>query len=293
MIVCPRCKSRLYLQPEKYYCQFCQYQAFVKDGAVYFITDTPDQYENYDANGLEILYQMEKQHFWFKNRRQIIVNIFHKHVKKSDHIIEIGAGTGSIAKALLENGYNISVGEIHSLGLEYAKSYGIKECFQVDLFACPFQKHFDVVGMFDVLEHFEDEALALQNVHTMLTPGSKLVLTVPAHDWLWNRDDELALHKRRYTIGYLRQILEKNGFEVIEIKHFFLAILPLLYLRTFLHPAKKNYDDVNKEIQEYDMNLNKIINWILDKVTCVENIILEKTHPTIGGSIICVARKRT
>jgi hypothetical protein len=39
------------------------------------------------------------------------------------------------------------------------------------------------------------------------------------NQWLCNRDDEI--HKRRYTLNYLTDVLEKNGFEIVESKHFF------------------------------------------------------------------------
>jgi 2-polyprenyl-3-methyl-5-hydroxy-6-metoxy-1,4-benzoquinol methylase len=291
MIVCPLCKEKLLFGKEMYYCKNCEYQAIVKDGTVYFFNNDVDDYENYDAKNLDVLYKYENRHFWFKNRKDVIVGIFDKYVKKTDQVIEIGAGTGSVARDLLKNGYDISVGEIHSLGLEYAKTYGIKGRFQVDIFESPFQEHFDVVSMFDVLEHFEDESSALRNVHSMLKMGGKLVLTVPAHQWLWNRDDEIAFHKRRYTLKYLSEILELNGFEIVKSKHFFLAILPLLYLRTFLHPSKGNYD-IKKDQQEYDMSMNPLINWVLDKITCFENMLMKNYHPLFGGSIICVARKK-
>jgi 2-polyprenyl-3-methyl-5-hydroxy-6-metoxy-1,4-benzoquinol methylase len=290
MIVCPVCKETLLVGKEVYYCEKCKYQAPVKDGTIYFSNHVDSDYENYDAKGLDNLYEFENRHFWFKNRRQVIVEVFDKYIQKTDKVIEIGAGTGNVARTLLKNGYNISVGEIHSSGLEYAKSYGIEGRYQVDIFESPFQEHFDVVSMFDVLEHFQNESLALQNVYSMLKPGGKLVLTVPAHQWLWNRDDEIALHKRRYTLKYLTDVLEKNSFEIVESKHFFLAILPLLYLRTFLHPPKRNYD-IKKDLKEFDMSMNPFINWILDKVTWFENIVIKNHQPLFGGSIICVARK--
>ena len=290
MIVCPHCKLKLDDKYEGYHCNQCDYKADVIDGTIHFLGNVLESYENYNKKGLDKLYEFENKHFWFKNRRNVIVKVFEEYVKKSDELIEIGAGTGSVARSLLKKGYKVSVGEIHASGLKYAKSYGINHRYQVDLFKNPSQEHFDAVGMFDVLEHFEDENSALKNIHMMLRKNGKLILTVPAHKWLWSRDDELASHKRRYTSGCLRHVLEQNGFEVLKIKHFFISILPLLYLRTFLHPAKGN-SNIEQELTEYNLDLNFIVNSFLDKITHLENSILQKACPSMGGSILCVAKK--
>lgn len=292
MIVCPICKTELLHKFEAYCCNNCRYMAPIIEGTVRFNGLISDDYENYDAKGLDNLYQFENRHFWFKNRRDVIVRTFGKYVEKTERVIEIGAGTGNVARALVKDGYAVSVGEIHAAGLEYAKGYGIAERFQMDIFACPFQDEFDVVGMFDVLEHFEDEAAALRNVHGMLKQSGKLIITVPAHQWLWNRDDELALHKRRYTRKHLQEVLTAGGFEVVENRHFFTAIMPLLYLRTFLHRAKGNYD-IRTKLQEDVFNMNETINAILDRVSRWENLLMRNRVAFIGGSIICVAQKKS
>ena len=86
---------------------------------------------------------------------------------------------------------------MHLSGLKYAKEYGIKECYQFNLLDTPFEDEFNAVCMFDVLEHIKEDALALKNVNKSLTHKGKLVLTVPSHMWLWNRDDAIAGHKTR------------------------------------------------------------------------------------------------
>jgi 2-polyprenyl-3-methyl-5-hydroxy-6-metoxy-1,4-benzoquinol methylase len=197
---------------------------------VIFNPEIVKDHEDYNSTGLDILYAAEEKHFWFIVRKQRIINIFKKYVQKHESVLEIGAGTGNVARALQTAGYDVSVGEMHLNGLCYAKSYGIKNCYQFDLFDPPFSEHFDVIGMFDVLEHLQEDVLAMQCVQSMLKPNGRIVLTVPAHKWLWNRDDAIAAHKRRYTLKELKMVMEKAGFEILHGRYFFVSILPLLFL---------------------------------------------------------------
>ena len=127
---------------------------------------------DYNAKGLDNLYAQEEKHFWFIARKEFILQNFKKYIKKNDKIIEIGAGTGNVSRYIKNNGYkNISVGEMHLNGLKYAKSYGMEDCYQFNLLDTPFENEFDVVSMFDVLEHIEDDSLALMNVYKSLNGG--------------------------------------------------------------------------------------------------------------------------
>ena len=66
--------------------------------------------------------------------------------------------------------------------------------------ALPFRDEaFEVVAAFDVVEHCEDEALAMAELVRVLAPGGRLLLSVPAYQWAWSDHDVRAGHHRRYT----------------------------------------------------------------------------------------------
>lgn len=75
----------------------------------------------------------------------------------------------------------MAVGELHDLGVDIAKNAGIKNVFQFDIMKNPFVDEFDVVGMFDVLEHIDDDRKALSYVTRMLKSVGKLILSLPIH----------------------------------------------------------------------------------------------------------------
>jgi len=83
-----------------------------------------------------------------------------------------------------------------------------------DVMALPFRQHFDAVGLFDVMEHLEEERPVLEAAHRVLRPGGILLVTVPANESLWSYFDVLACHKRRYGKAQLRERLVGAGFEI-------------------------------------------------------------------------------
>jgi SAM-dependent methyltransferase len=91
-----------------------------------------------------------------------------------------------------------------------------------------------MVGLFDVLEHLDDDLGMLRWILSVLEPGGVLVLTVPAHPFLFGGIDELAHHRRRYRRRELRQKLVAAGFQVRLLTHFMAPLLPLLVARRWL-----------------------------------------------------------
>lgn len=260
------------------------------DGIARYIDDIKTDHDDYHASGLDNLHKIEANHFWFVHRRKVIENLFKRFINTKQKIIEVGAGTGSVSRALLDSGYKVAVGELHLSGLYYAKSYGIKDIYQFDIYKPPFVSEFDAVGMFDVLEHLENDTMVLSNVAKILRPKGRVILTVPAHSWLWNRDDKIAGHKCRYTKRQLISVVEKAGFKVLEARYFFVFILPLLWLRT-----KVNRDDgsaVKDEEYDIDLTVNSVINKCLLALCVIEDKIKKYIPNIVGGSLILIAEKK-
>lgn len=262
-----------------------------EDGIRIFHNDIDVDHLDYNSQGLDNLYREEERHFWFIARKEYIFQQMRAVIGYSSKIIEIGAGTGNVSRYLQAKGYsNIAVGEMHSNGLKYAKSsYGIDECYQFDLLRTPFEDEFEGVCIFDVLEHIEDDSLALENIHKMLKNNGQIVLTVPAHKWLWNRDDVIAGHKRRYTKKELVLKLQNAGFSIEITKYFFITIVPFLWLRTLLNKDRKN--NVNPEEYASDFSMNPMINKTLLLISRIENKLNKFLPNWFGGSLLIIARK--
>jgi len=262
------------------------------DGIKVFNPEIKEEHEDFHSIGLDNLFKQEEKHFWFIARKEFICKQIKKHIPINKKIIEIGAGTGNVSRYLSKSDYcDISIGEIHMNGLEYAKEYGIKNRLQFDLLDAPFEKEFDVVCMFDVIEHIEDDNLALKNIQKILNKDGQVILTVPSHMWLWNRNDKILGHKTRYTKKLLEKKLEENGFQVLNSRYFFISIVPLLLLRTFIN-RDSNKPITDDEREKNDLSINPIINCFLLFISRLENKINNFIPNLFGGSLFIIAKKK-
>jgi SAM-dependent methyltransferase len=289
VIVCPRCSEPLDAQPAGFTCPACAYRADRTHGLVLFERGVLPDHEDYKSEGLDYLYRHERSHPWFRHRVNVIRKAFDRFVGKREEILEVGAGTGYTARMLREDGYSrLSLGELHVNGLLYAKQYGLENLYQFDLRTPPFRDHFDVVALFDVLEHIPEDGPAVRGIHAMLRPGGRIVLTVPAHRWLWSRIDELSSHHRRYDRRGMIAFLESNGFEILECRYFFTAFVPALLLRSLLSRES------TEETVESDcgLQLSGLGKAILTVLAGPGDALLYPLRKLTGGSLLTVARKR-
>ena len=84
----------------------------------------------------------------------------------------------------------------------------------------------DIVVMHDVLEHLADDAAAARCLHSLLKPGGRLVISVPALQVLFGHHDVQLGHYRRYTKASLLRVLRPQ-FVVRRLRYFGLSFIPI------------------------------------------------------------------
>lgn len=151
------------------------------------------------------------------------------------------------------------------------------------------------VGLFDVLEHMQDDSGFLTRLYNLTAPGGRLYLTVPAYPWLWSQEDETAGHFRRYTMGQLRHALREAGY-IVEFATYIFSFLPIpIFLRRVLPyrlglaPAGFSVDTVRSD----HAPAHPLVIRTLEACTRYEfsRISRQRRFP-FGGSCLAVARKR-
>ncbi len=86
---------------------------------------------------------------------------------------------------------------------------------------------FETVVMLNLLEHIEDDGAALGEVRRWLVPGGRLLLQVPAHQWLFGEVDRALGHHRRYSRRSLKAVLTSCGFEIVAApRYLFVLAIP-------------------------------------------------------------------
>ena len=179
-------------------------------------------YERMDA--------LEATHWWFAARRDIIRAIIERHVPLPEdaRVLEAGCGTGGNLQMLSEFGH-LDAFEYDAAAREAAER---KSGMKIPFGALPDDIPFDttsyhMIGLFDVLEHIEQDLPALKSLGGRLAPDGRIVVTVPAFPWLWSKHDERHHHFRRYTKASLSAVAEAAGLEVERS----------FYFNSFLFPA--------------------------------------------------------
>ena len=198
----------------------------------------------YDEFQHEDVFRLEDESWWFKSRNNVIEAGLRAFPLPNNLIVDVGAGNGIVSAHLEKAGIKTILFEPGYCGIRNAKNRGLKS-----LVCAPFDdttikgNSVPAVGLFDVLEHVEDEGGFLKNIWNGLADGGLLYVTVPAHETLWSHEDELVNHYRRYNEKSLNKTMRNNGFNVLFGSYFFRFLSPLIFtFRTLpyrLNPNKR------------------------------------------------------
>src|SRR3989344_5425078 len=159
---------------------------------------------------------------------RVILSIINKYLKGTKKVLDIGCGAGTIDFYLANKGHNITGVDISDKAIESciqtAKNLGLKnvEFKQVDFPKETIGGTFDFIICSEVIEHLENDALALKKIVKLLKKGGILILSTPSidaplHKWgLTKEFDKKVGHLRRYNIKELQQMVTKAGFKIID-----------------------------------------------------------------------------
>lgn len=254
---------------------------------------------NYPRGLFHFLYTIEPKHFWFNGRNSIIKNFIQAIIPQPSGLkyLEIGCGTGFVLSYLEKKiGLKVTGIDINQEGLDYArkrtKALLIKGSID-DINGL--NNQYDLVGLFDVLEHVDNEEFFLKTCRKFLKTNGLIFITVPADMKLYTTIDKLSGHKKRYTREELSSLINKAGFKVIKTTYFGLMLyLPLYFYRRFilrkpgLSAKKKDcYQLLMKSIAPPVGILNKFLEFTLR----LESKLINKLTFSFGTSLIVAAIK--
>ena len=172
-------------------------------------------------------------HFWIRRRFEVLQRLASGLIGDSNEVAEIGCGHGLLQRQV-EDAY---AREVTGFDLnEYALKQNVSRrskvcCYDIFQSNPTLQEKFDMIFLFDVLEHITDEDRFLKAVLFHLKPRGKLVINVPAGQWAFSSYDTAAGHVRRYSIRTLDGCLRRNHLQMLKWTYWGLALLPTLILR--------------------------------------------------------------
>ncbi len=252
----------------------------------------------YDPKFYEEIFAAEDRHFWFRGRNRIIeaaLSGIIATLPEDGHVLEVGCGSGNTLRVLQRVcAPRLVIGmDLFAEGLGYARARGADFLVQGDVSRPPFRVPFDLIGMFDVLEHIPEDIAALRNLGVLLRSGAHLLLTVPARASLWSYFDEASHHCRRYEVSELREKLNATGYDIEYITEFMTCSYPMVWLQRRLLGRRKASQAGAMETAKRDLRINPVLNGVLGILQSVETMLVARQRRLpFGTSILVMARKR-
>ena len=188
----------------------------------------------------EIYEQMaaeEGEHWWFVSRRRVLKALIERRAKPSPDakVLDMGCGSGGNMEMLAGFGqiqgveYDAAARELAAeRNIGPVTAGGLPDALDVD------DDSFALIGLFDVLEHIEDDVGSLKTLGAKLTPDGALIVSVPAMPWLWSNHDIAHHHFRRYTVTSLRKAIADAGLREDGIGYFNAILFPLALVQRLI-----------------------------------------------------------
>src|SRR5258708_27670538 len=185
-------------------------------------------------------------HFWIQRRFDVLRRLAGSLIPIAGEIAEIGCGHGLLQRQIEETyGREVTGFDLNEFALKQSLAQLSNIfCYDIHQQDPSFRQRFDLVFLFDVLEHMADEDRFLRALLFHLAPGGKLVVNVPAGDWAYSAYDDAAGHVRRYSIRSLQVAAARNHLRIAKWTYWGLPLVPTLLLRRFWLLGKRGKDEI-------------------------------------------------
>ena len=252
------------------------------------LSESSDHFPRDDVRRMS---ELEEAHFWFLARNELILWAIARYFPGARTLLEIGCGTGIVLSRIRADLPELSLtgADLLPEALDVAQKRAPEVTFaQVDIRQLPYVDEFDVVCALDVLEHIDEDALALEQIALALRPGGGVIITVPQHMWLWSAGDEYGRHRRRYSRRALLRQLDEAGFDKVRVTSFVSLLLPIVAVSRFRNRRlAAGYDPFR------ELDLSRTLNRALQHVMSLERrLICSGVSLSAGSSLAVVGRKR-
>ena len=244
-----------------------------------------------DPREYELMYRVEDHHWWYRGMASITRAVIQRWVKPetSLKILDAGCGTGAAMTTYLADYGEVTGVDLYPQALEFSRKRNARHLARASVLDLPFAPaSFDLVTSFDVLYErgVSDEIRALNEFARVLTKSGRVLLRLPAYDWLRGQHDARVHTNRRYTKGLVRNLLEQSGFFPEHIS----------YANTFLFPLAvlKRLSERFSPLKEEQSDLSMDAGWlkgIFETILASESFFISRFGMPYGLSVMAVARK--
>jgi SAM-dependent methyltransferase len=227
----------------------------------------------------------DSTHWWYTARRDILADYLARegNLPKAARILEIGCGTGHNLPMLG------AFGTVDAIEIDPAARDIASARLGKPVGAAPLPEltgvergSYDLIAVLDVVEHIADDVAALKAMAECLKPGGKILITVPAHQWMWSAHDVVNHHHRRYSKAGLTSVIRAAGLEPRKLGYFNSLLFPLA-------AAARLAGRLTGKDDSDDSPPPKIVNTVFEAIFRLERHLVGRVPLTPGVSIITLA----
>ena len=243
-----------------------------------------------DGEAYKEMIELQEKHWWFVARRDVIQSFMKLQMKESStsKVLEIGCGVGGNVDLLSQSGNYLGI-DMHSPAIDYCSEKFPQfdfQCTRVEDIPQEFSSNkFDSIYILDVLEHIDEQLAILKSTQNYLTQNGKILLTVPAFEFLWSPHDDFVHHVRRYTKNGLKETLEEAGYKVERISYFNSILFPLALIQ------RLSMRLLDKKLSTHLSTPPPVVNRFFQFIFAQEAWILKHINLPVGLSVIAVVSK--
>lgn len=227
-------------------------------------------------------------YWWYRARTSLLQTVLADHVGTPARVLDVGSADGpSVGWLHDHDGVHVTL-DIDARGLQPGGVCG-------SALQLPFaDDSFDVVGAFDVIEHCEPEAVALDELTRVLRPGGTMMISVPAYTWAWSNFDVINGHHRRYTRRRAVTAVESAGLTVDRATYAFFSVFPLFAVQRLVsrigEKLSKSSPDAPADVVSLPA-VSPTMSSILMRLCRLDQRLLRRRDLPFGSSVVLAASK--
>ncbi len=232
--------------------------------------------------------ELDELHWWYRARRDILADLIARKIAPpaDARILEIGCGTGHNL-AMLGRFGQVDAIEVDGAARDMASRRLGRAVMNAPLpeLRGVADGAYDLIAILDVLEHVEADEAALIGMAAKLKSGGRILITVPAHPWMWSAHDVVNHHKRRYTKASLRDVIARAGLQLDMMSYFNSLLFPLA-------AAARVAGRVTGKEDSDDTLPPRPVNALFEKLFGLERYFLGRLPFPPGVSLVAIVSRR-
>jgi SAM-dependent methyltransferase len=248
----------------------------------------------------EQLATLDQSHWGMRGRRAVYLGLLDRarDGRCPARALDLGCGPGGFLSALSARCERVIAADFDTQSLaslaERDLPANARGRVQLGCDALPFcDAAFELVCLYDVLEHLDDDLAALREIRRVLAPGGLLALSVPAYPWLFSNNDRVVGHRRRYTRASLRTVLQRAGFKLVRNTHANVLLAPLIIPVVLASKALEALSRKRRESSHTNLSwrLPRWVHAVLTRIFSAELLFTARFDAPFGHSLAALARR--